>query len=111
MKQLWVVFKRELASYFATPLALERRSRYHQAVTLVSDQALDREALCALPGVAGVESNEQEHSLTLLAEPGQVIYPQVSELIRARGWNVRELAVERGRLDEVFRNLTRGEAA
>src|SRR5690554_2343040 len=94
-----------------TPLALERRSRYHQAVTLVSDQALDREALCALPGVAGVESNEQEHSLTLLAEPGQVIYPQVSELIRARGWNVRELAVERGRLDEVFRNLTRGEAA
>src|SRR5690606_41833360 len=25
-----------------TPLALERRSRYHQAVNLVSDQALDR---------------------------------------------------------------------
>jgi ABC-2 type transport system ATP-binding protein len=40
-----------------------------------------------------------------------VIYPQVSELIRQRGWTVRELDVERGRLDEVFRNLTRGEAA
>ena len=47
----------------------------------------------------------------LLAAPGQVIYPQVSELIRQRGWTVRELDVERGRLDEVFRNLTRGEAA
>ena len=94
-----------------TPLELERRSRYHQAVTLVSDEALDAEALSALPGVAGVERNAREHSLTLLAAPGQVIYPQVSELIRQRGWTVRELDVERGRLDEVFRNLTRGEAA
>ncbi|KHL69697.1 ABC transporter ATP-binding protein [Pseudomonas flexibilis] len=94
-----------------TPLALERRSRYHQAVTLVSDEALDSEALRALPGVAGIERNAREHSLTLLAAPGQVIYPQVSELIRQRGWAVRELDVERGRLDEVFRNLTRGEAA
>jgi ABC-2 type transport system ATP-binding protein len=94
-----------------TPLELERRSRYHQAVTLVSDEALDAEALGALPGVAAVERNAREHSLTLLAEPGQVIFPQVSELIRQRGWAVRELDVERGRLDEVFRNLTRGDAA
>ncbi|TXI32023.1 MAG: ABC transporter ATP-binding protein [Aquipseudomonas alcaligenes] len=93
-----------------TPLELESRSRYHQAVTLVAEGDLDRAALAALPGVVGVEDNA-EGSLTLLAAPGEVIFPQVNELIRQRGWQVRELEVERGRLDEVFRSLTRGEAA
>nr|WP_286948354.1 ABC transporter ATP-binding protein [Pseudomonas sp. UBA6718] len=93
-----------------TPMELESRSRYHQAVTLVAEGELDRASLAALPGVAGVEDNA-EGSLTLLAAPGQVIFPQVNELIRQRGWQVKELDVERGRLDEVFRSLTRGEAA
>lgn len=92
-----------------TPLELESRSRYHQAVTLVAEEALDQAALAALPGVAGVEVNALEHSLSILAKPGEVIFPQVNALIAARGWKVRELNVERGRLDEVFRRLTRGE--
>jgi len=92
-----------------TPLELESRSRYHQAVTLVAEEALDREALAALPGVIGVEENAREHSLSVLAKPGEVIFPQVNALIVQRGWRVKELNVERGRLDEVFRSLTRGE--
>lgn len=92
-----------------TPLELESRSRYHQAVTLVADEALDQVALAALPGVAGVEENAREHSLSVLAQPGEVIFPQVNALIAERGWKVKELNVERGRLDEVFRTLTRGE--
>ncbi|NMY49755.1 ABC transporter ATP-binding protein [Pseudomonas sp. WS 5011] len=92
-----------------TPLELESRSRYHQAVTLVANEALDQAALAALPGVAGVEENTQEHSLSILAKPGEVIFPQVNALIAERGWQVKELNVERGRLDEVFRSLTRGE--
>ena len=80
-----------------------------QAVTLVADEALDLAALAALPGVAGVEENPREHSLSVLAQPGEVIFPQVNALIAQRGWRVRELNVERGRLDEVFRSLTRGE--
>jgi ABC-2 type transport system ATP-binding protein len=94
-----------------TPFELESRSRYHQAVTLVSDAPLDQAALAALPGVVSIESNEREHSLTLLAKPGAVIFPQVNELARSRGWAIKELDVERGRLDEVFRSLTRGEVA
>ena len=94
-----------------TPFELECRSRYHQAVSLVSDGPLDQAALAALPGVAGIEVNEREHSLTLLAKPGEVIFAQVNELVRARGWTIKELDVERGRLDEVFRSLTRGEVA
>ncbi|MCP1641868.1 ABC-2 type transport system ATP-binding protein [Pseudomonas citronellolis] len=93
-----------------TPFELESRSRYHQAVTLVADGELDRAALAALPGVAALEENPLEHSLTLLARPGEVIFPQVNALIAERGWRIRELDVERGRLDEVFRSLTRGEA-
>ncbi|WP_339412525.1 ABC transporter ATP-binding protein [Pseudomonas sp. EA_35y_Pfl2_R5] len=92
-----------------TPLELESRSRYHQAVTLVAAEPLDLTALAALPGVAGVEENALEHSLSILAKPGEVIFPQVNALIAERGWQVRELNVERGRLDEVFRSLTRGE--
>jgi ABC-2 type transport system ATP-binding protein len=93
-----------------TPLELESRSRYHQAVTLVAAEPLDQAALAALPGVAGVEENALEHSLSILAKPGEVIFPQVNALVAARGWKVRELNVERGRLDEVFRSLTRGES-
>ena len=92
-----------------TPMELESRSRYHQAVTLVAAEPLDQAALAALPGVAGVEENALEHSLSILAKPGEVIFPQVNALIAERGWKVRELNVERGRLDEVFRSLTRGE--
>jgi ABC-2 type transport system ATP-binding protein len=94
-----------------TPFELESRSRYHQAVTLVSDGPLDRDALAALPGVAAIENNPREHSLTLLAKPGAVIFAEVNQLVHERGWNIRELDVERGRLDEVFRSLTRGEVA
>ena len=54
--------------------------------------------------------NQLEHSLTVLAKPGQVIFPQINALITQQGWAVRELDVERGRLDEVFQTLTRGEA-
>ena len=36
-----------------------------------------------------------------------MIFPQVNALIAQQGWAVTELDVERGRLDEVFRNLTR----
>ena len=86
------------------------RSRYHQAVTLVAEEALDKAALAALPGVAGVEENALEHSLSILAKSGEVIFAQVNALIAERGWKVRELNVERGRLDEVFRSLTRGES-
>ena len=93
-----------------TPFELESRSRYHQAVTLVSEGPLDDVALAALPGVAGIEFNRTERSITVLAKPGEVIFPQINALITQQGWAVKELNVERGRLDEVFRTLTRGEA-
>ena len=94
-----------------TPYALQSRSRYHQAVTLLPEQPLDRQLLQSVPGVLAVEENPLDGSLTLVAAPGQVIFPAINQLIYQQGWQVRELEVERGRLDEVFRSLTRGDAA
>lgn len=94
-----------------TPYSLQSRSRYHQAVTLLAEQPLDRQLLEGLSGVAGLEDNPLDGSLTVLAEAGQVIFPAVNQLIHAQGWQVRELEVERGRFDEVFRRLTRGDEA
>lgn len=93
-----------------TPYALQTRSRYHQAVTVLAEQPLDQQLLLALPGVAAIEDNALDGSITVLAESGQVIFPAVNRLIHEQNWQVRELEVERGRLDEVFRSLTRGGA-
>lgn len=92
-----------------TPYGLQTRSRYHQAVTLLAEQPLDHQLLRALPGVIAIEDNPLDGSVTLLAEPGEVIFPAVNQLIHAQNWQIRELEVERGRLDEVFRRLTRGD--
>ncbi|SFM11291.1 ABC transporter ATP-binding protein [Halopseudomonas yangmingensis] len=94
-----------------TPQDLEARSRYHQAVTVALEQPVDAAALNGLPGVLAVESQLDGRQLTVLAQPGAVIFPAVGELAQSRGWPVRELSVERGRLDDVFRSLTSGEAA
>jgi ABC-2 type transport system ATP-binding protein len=91
-----------------SPAELQSRSRYHQAVTLQADEPLDLLALAVLPGVAGVEDNKEEQSLTVLAQPGAVIFPQVSALVSARGWRLNRLDLEHGRLDEVFQSMTRG---
>lgn len=92
-----------------TPYGLQTRSRYHQAVTLLAEQPLDHQLLRALPGVIAIEDNPLDGSVTLLAEPGEVIFPAVNQLIHVQNWQIRELEVERGRLDEVFRRLTRGD--
>jgi ABC-2 type transport system ATP-binding protein len=89
-----------------TPDELEARSRYHQAVTVALQQPVDGAPLLSLPGVLGVETQREGRLLTVLAKPGEVIFPAVGEYARTHQWPVQELSVERGRLDEVFRTLT-----
>lgn len=93
----------------ATPHQLQQESRYWQAVTLRSQTStLDTGLLAALPGVQAVEVG-QGGALTLVPEPGQTIFPAVSALVQQQGWTLDEMTIEAGRLDEVFRRLTRGE--
>lgn len=94
-----------------TPEELEARSTYHQAVSVLLQQPVDIQPLRALPGVRDIEVSRDGHELTVLAEPGAVIFPQIGEYARQQQWQVRGLSVERGRLDDVFRRLTAEEAA
>jgi ABC-2 type transport system ATP-binding protein len=94
-----------------TPSALESRSRYHNAVSLRFEKPEELAAaareLAALPQVEGVESDARELRLTAIPKPGAAALPAVSALIARNNWDVPELHLEAGRLDEVFRTLTR----
>jgi len=97
-----------------TPVELEARSRYHRSVHIhfaadvrVVDAFAAREALAALPGVAEVETHANGRRLVVIPAPGANPLPAVARLVHDSGWEVDELHVERGRLDEVFRNITR----
>ena len=90
-----------------TPAGLIARSRYHDAVTLVVEQP-ERVAsvLSELPQARKVELREGE--LTVFPAEGQRLFEVVSDTVRQNGWAVSELRLEAGRLDEVFRQVTKG---
>jgi ABC-2 type transport system ATP-binding protein len=94
-----------------TPEQLEARSRHHNAVSVrvrrdVAETA--RVAFGSLPAVERIEETGGSQGVQFMIFPhaGRPIVEQVSELVRIRGWSVDELFVERGRLDEVFRDIT-----
>jgi ABC-2 type transport system ATP-binding protein len=94
-----------------TPLSLAERSRHHNAVrlTLVEERVDAAAALRRLPGVALVEeiTDAEGSGLLILAHDRRPIIGEVSELVRTAGWPVAVLRVERGRLDDVFRSITK----
>ena len=58
-----------------------------------------------------LEADERELRLTAVPREGKNALPAVSRLITQHDWDVPELHLESGRLDEVFRRLTRPSAA
>jgi ABC-2 type transport system ATP-binding protein len=94
-----------------TPAQLAERSRQHNAVRLSMAGGADpntRAELAALPGVAAVEAvNDAEgDALIVVARGGRPVVAEVADLARDRGWTITGLRVERGRLDDVFREIT-----
>jgi ABC-2 type transport system ATP-binding protein len=93
-----------------TPSALEARSRYHHAVSLRFEKADELAAasreIASLPEVAGVEADARELRLTALPKPGANVLSAAGAIIDKNAWDVPELHLESGRLDEVFRSLT-----
>jgi ABC-2 type transport system ATP-binding protein len=93
-----------------TPLQLAARSRYFNAVSLQLERAdqlaAARAAVAALPAVAEVEVSERDGRLTALPRSGATILTAISELASSRGLKLKELHLESGRLDEVFRTIT-----
>jgi ABC-2 type transport system ATP-binding protein len=100
--------------FVGTPVELEARSRYYNAVTLTVGNAAAgevRAALAGIPGVSEVESTAGTATttrLTAVPTPGTRIAETIQERIRGGAWQVDELFIEAGHLDEVFRSITTG---
>ena len=97
-----------------TPGELAARSRYHNAVTIALrgvEPADAKRALSSLAGVAQVSVAEAEAGVTrctLFPTPASTILAAVSRHASEAGWEVDQLWVESGRLEEVFRAITTG---
>jgi gliding motility-associated transport system ATP-binding protein len=72
------------------------------------------EALGQLPGVRRVEPGRAADgrvAVTLTADGGTDLRPEIFGLAQARGWTLYELHAERAGLEELFHQLTRGDAS
>ncbi len=93
----------------ATPEELEMRSRYHGAVSFsASGAGVALRMLERLPEVASVEVDSYDGRVTVFPKPGQRVLEPVQSLLHQQGLEVSELHLERGRLDEVFHDITMG---
>ena len=94
-----------------TPDELVATSRFHKAVFVRLSESVEAvEKFCQLDEVEEVERVD-ERSYLLFGEGGKSLLHSVNELIQQQQWDVEELHVERGKLDDVFRRLTKEEAA
>jgi ABC-2 type transport system ATP-binding protein len=93
-----------------SPAGLLTRSRYHNAVTLQVDEP-DR-AASRLGELAEAREVEVRNARVTVFPAGEGdLFQAVSRLIESEAWEVHQLQLEPGRLDEVFRSITREEAA
>ena len=90
-----------------TPAELEKRSRYHHAVSFRAPaSALACELLARQPEVETVEVDPVDGRVTVFPRDGAGIFPMVVKLLEEQRVRVEELQLERGRLEDVFRQVT-----
>jgi ABC-2 type transport system ATP-binding protein len=95
-----------------TPRELEARSRWHNAVSMVLPRAGVEGLRAALGGCAAVASVEQGDAqgglarLTAFPKVGVDLIAALGAIGRDPAHGIEEIRVERGRLDEVFRQVT-----
>lgn len=101
-----------------TPHALAMRSRYHNAVRLTvgSETSFDEVAssVAKLESVEATESDREHGDVTAIARSDSKdmqTWNEVINLVKDKQWNIERLQLEAGRLDEVFRQITKGAAA
>ena len=95
-----------------TPDGLRKRSEYAGAVDISILTDSPESVLAVLKefqGVKKVESFEQENGQSrflIVPEKDKKIAPEIARLAHTKQWTVEAFTVEKGRLDEVFRNIT-----
>lgn len=95
-----------------TPADLEAKSRYYNSVVLrlkgdadVGVQGI-LERLSGVKTVEPLEGPQGTQGFRVIPENNQTLIAAVSQCVHDHPWDVVELSVDRGQLDEVFRSLT-----
>ena len=93
-----------------TPAELEARSSRHNGVRVrLSGDVETAEGLLSSDNCVDlVTRTEQADVLFCFAKTGKPIAARIADLMRDNNIAVQELEVERGRLDDVFRDITKG---
>jgi ABC-2 type transport system ATP-binding protein len=97
----------------AAPAKLAEKSSFHNAVTMRFSQNIVEAASSDLNSkndfskVQIVDSLPQ--TLRVFPKEGQDILQKVSAIAKDKNWDIEQIHVEQGRLDDVFRRVTLGE--
>ncbi len=109
-----VIIAKGAVVFDGTPTALQAKGRAHNAVRFAIRNiplgTIQRD-LGAIPGVLAIEElpeTSRPGLVSAIAYPknGSSIVADIGQAARARGWELDQLTVEPGRLDDVFRELT-----
>ena len=92
-----------------TPQTLQQQSAYHNAVTIKLSYLADISGLLEVEGVADLKHDKASSRVTIFPEPGVSIIENVSAHIQRTQMPVDMIFPEKGRLDEVFRGITKSE--
>ena len=94
------------------PHTLAARSDHHNTVKLKLTNANVEDAsnqLKSIDGVRAVQYRELDDSYEIVPTDGQPIVQSVWQTVASNGWTVSTISEQGGRLDDVFRQLTRDE--
>jgi ABC-2 type transport system ATP-binding protein len=94
-----------------TPAELTARSRFHNAVRLdiaAENEARIRADLAEIDDIEAVEevAEGERRALLIVPRDNRPIAARIADLAQGRDWQIGGFAVERGRLDDVFRAIT-----
>ncbi|MBL9030991.1 MAG: ABC transporter ATP-binding protein [Phycisphaerae bacterium] len=113
-----VLINRGRIVFDGTPREFQQKSRHAGAVRVqVRAAAEQREAIArelrSLGSAAGVEEvggTDGRFECVVLAKNREALPGEITRAARGKGWELESVAVEPGRLDEVFRSMTTGGA-
>lgn len=91
------------------PAAMAEVSEFHNSVRLQVNECSPEEIEQHLRGVdevADVLYNKSNGSFRLISKNGSSLVDRIWEVAQSNGWDVRTLSEEKGRLEDVFRQLT-----
>ncbi|EWH09635.1 ABC transporter [Catenovulum agarivorans DS-2] len=95
-----------------TPKELQQSSQFHNAVTIEFEgDKPDISQLKLAPGVTEIIERDS-HTVSVIGhESYESLFPQIMDLVHLQGWHIKAMYNEVGQLDDVFRSLTKEEAA